>query len=134
MTAIVCVGEQERLGFDAAVEVSAAQLRLLAGCDSRRLVLAYEPSWAIGVGAHPAAPGWVSRVHRAIRQAVKAWVPDAPVVPIIYGGSVSLDAAPTLLAQAAVDGLFVGRQALDPRVFAAIAHVEPAATRPSTVP
>ena len=51
---------------------------------------------------------------------------DGPATPIIYGGSVSLDAAPALLAQPDVDGLFVGRQALDPKVFAAIAHVQPA--------
>lgn len=129
MVAIVCVGEPERLPFDAVVEVIAAQLRLLAACDPGRLVLAYEPSWAIGAGAHAAAPGWVSRVHRAIRQAMQAPGSQASVVPIIYGGSVSLAAAPALLAQSAVDGLFVGRQALDPRVFAAIAHAEPTAGR-----
>jgi len=43
-------------------------------------------------------------------------------VPIIYGGSVGPDEGSALLGQPDVDGLFVGRQALDPRVFAAIAH------------
>jgi triosephosphate isomerase len=41
---------------------------------------------------------------------------------VIYGGSVSPDGARSLLAVPGVDGLFVGRSALDPRVFAAIAH------------
>ncbi len=129
MTAIVCVGEQERLPFVAVVQVIAGQLRRLGPANPRRLIVAYEPSWAIGVGARPASPGWVARVHRAIRRMLAALSPETSTVPIIYGGSVSLAAAPTLLGQPGVDGLFVGRQALDPRVFAAIAHVEPAAAQ-----
>ena len=72
-------------------------------------------------------PTGSGRVHAAIRaDARRRRTPTGSAVPIIYGGSVSLEAAPALLAQPAVDGLFVGRQALDPTVFAAIAHVQPA--------
>jgi triosephosphate isomerase len=131
MTAVVCVGEQERLPFDRVVEVIAVQLAGLRASDPRRLIVAYEPSWAIGNGASPASPEWVAGVHGAIRNALAAWIPDRTFVPMIYGGSVTLETAPTLLGQRTVDGLFVGRQALDPRVFAAIAHAEPAANRES---
>ena len=136
MTAIVCVGEQERLPFDARRRGHRPpSCGFSRDAIPRRSVVAYEPSWAIGVGAHPAvaragstSPSTRSagrsrrgrRMRRSSRSstaAASAWTPR-----------------PALLAQPAVDGLFVGRQALDPRVFAAIAHVEPAATRPSTVP
>lgn len=127
MTAILCVGEQERLPFEGVVEVLERQLGGLRGADPRRSIVAYEPSWAIGVGASPAEPDWVARIHLAIRRILAGHGPDGATPPVIYGGSVDLDAAPALLAQPAVDGLFVGRQALDPAVFAAIAHVEPTA-------
>lgn len=135
MTAILCVGEPERLPFDHVVEVIERQLSGVdAVADPRRLIVAYEPSWAIGAGAFPAPAGWVADVHHEIRRALAVSSPDGSAVPIIYGGSVTLEAAPALLGRPAVDGLFVGRQALDPLVFAAIAHATPApvaAARPS---
>lgn len=126
MTAILCVGEQERLPFDAVAEVVDRQLAAIRATEPDRSIVAYEPSWAIGTGASPATPDWVGRVHEAIRGSLETGHSGAAATPIIYGGSVSLEAAPALLAQPAVDGLFVGRQALDPVVFAAIAHVRPA--------
>lgn len=123
MTAIVCVGEEGRLPLDAAVEPIDGQLRLLISSDPRRLVIAYEPAWAIGTGARAAAPGWVARVHAAIRAGLEAWWPEARTVPIIYGGSVDEAGAHALLALPGVDGLFIGRRALDPGVLAAIAHI-----------
>jgi triosephosphate isomerase len=131
MTAIVCVGEQQRLPFVSVVEVLERQLARLAAFDPLRLVIAYEPSWAIGAGARPASASWVASVHDAIRQTIRAGRPAGPSIPIIYGGSVDLEAAPALLAQAGVDGLFVGRQALDPMVFAAIARVDPSPRHPT---
>jgi len=122
MTAIVCVGEELHDPFERVVEVLAAQLRLLNAFDLRRLVIAYEPAWAIGVGATAAPVEWVRQVHTAIRAQLARSGPDGDAVPILYGGSVDVAGAGALLSQPGVDGLFVGRQALDPRVFAAIAH------------
>jgi triosephosphate isomerase len=124
MTAVLCVGEQERAPLDRVIEVIRRQLTAVRDADPRHLIVAYEPSWAIGTGAAPAPRSWVGSVHEAIRAELDRWHAGV-VIPMIYGGSVNLEAAPALLAESAVDGLFVGRQALDPRVFAAIAHVQP---------
>ena len=122
MTAIVCVGEVQRITLDGVVEALHGQLARLATADPTRLVIAYEPAWAIGVGAESAPAGWVGQVHAAVRAVLASSVPDGGTIPIIYGGSVAPESAGALLAQPCVDGLFVGRQALDPLVFAAIAH------------
>ena len=126
MTAIVCVGESGRASLDTAIEVVGRQLRRLRSVDPGRLIIAYEPAWAIGVGARPAGVGWVRQMHAAIRSVLIGANPAA-AAPVIYGGSVTLAGARGLLAEPGVDGLFVGRKALDPGVFAAIAH----ASRPS---
>jgi triosephosphate isomerase len=77
-------------------------------------------SWAIGFGATAAPATWVRDIHAAIRERLPPAA--AASIPVIYGGSVSLETAEELLATTGVNGLFVGRQALDPAVFAAIAH------------
>ena len=122
MTAIVCVGEGRRVPLDEVGPMLDRQLAGIAGSDPARLIVAYEPAWAIGVGATAAPAEWVASAHAAIRARLPAATPQAPASPIIYGGSVSVETAGALLGQPDVDGLFVGRQALDPRVFAAIAH------------
>lgn len=136
MTAIVCVGEERRAPLEAVGEAVGRQLELLRSCDPRRLVIAYEPAWAIGSGARPAPVGWIRRVHATIRECLTESILEPASIPIIYGGSVGAAGARTLLAEPGVDGLFVGRQALDPRNFAAIAHARPSSDssgRPSSI-
>jgi triosephosphate isomerase len=62
----------------------------------------------------------VAAVHRDIHDWLAAR--GSPQGRVIYGGSVNLDNCEALLAQPGVDGLFVGRAALDPEVFSRIAH------------
>ena len=124
MIAILCVGETERSPLEDVVRTLDRQLSRVIALDLRRLVIAYEPAWAIGVGARAAPPRWVGQVHAAIRARLASATSDAATIPILYGGSVTPAGAGSLLGQPDVDGLFVGRQALDPLVFATIAHTQ----------
>jgi triosephosphate isomerase len=120
---VVCVGERTQGSADGARAVVTAQLEggfgELAGADLDRVVVAYEPVWAIGEGAAAAEPDHVAALHLAI----DVWLRDhgATTRRVIYGGSVDEANAADLLATPGVAGLFVGRAALDPIRFAAIA-------------
>ncbi len=124
MRPIICLGERQRgeLGatFSLLIDDLGRCLSSIPVSDLARVVVAYEPVWAIGVGAVAAPPEEVGAVHRALG----SWLAERPggaEVPILYGGSVDIDAAPRLLEEPGVGGLFVGRFALDPVNFARIA-------------
>ncbi|HEV7809867.1 MAG TPA: triose-phosphate isomerase [Candidatus Limnocylindrales bacterium] len=120
---IVCVGERVRDAVPAAWQVIRHQLEgalgSFAAAELDRLVVAYEPVWAIGEGAAAADPEHVEAVHVAIDR----WLAErgATTRRVLYGGSVDESNAETLLACAGVSGLFVGRAALEPEQFARIA-------------
>ena len=125
MTPIVCVGEAERRGPEAALGAVLPDLeqcleQVPAGSIGG-VVIAYEPVWAIGENAAAAAPD----VIRAVHQGIHAWLAGSfdggGAVRVIYGGSVDEAVASAVLGQPGVDGLFVGRRALDPAAFATIA-------------
>ncbi len=126
MSPIICIGEQSRRGADAAMAELLPDLeRLLAdvtSVDPGRLVIAYEPVWAIGDAGTPASPEEVAVIHRAIHRWLEDRFPDGAGARVIYGGSVDAVVAAELLRQPGVDGLFVGRAALDPARFATIAR------------
>jgi triosephosphate isomerase len=89
-----------------------------------RVVLAYEPRWAIGV-AEAAPPAYVARRHAGLRAMVaEGWGEAAATATrIIYGGSVSPANGAELSAIADVDGLFIGRAAWTPEGFAAMIRI-----------
>ncbi|HEX6655968.1 MAG TPA: triose-phosphate isomerase, partial [Candidatus Limnocylindria bacterium] len=74
-----------------------------------------------GEGAVAADAGAVGQVHRGLASWLTARV-DGGRGPVIYGGSVDVRTAPALLAEPGVEGLFVGRYALDPANFVQIAR------------
>jgi triosephosphate isomerase (TIM) len=100
---IACVGEHEDERERGATEgVLRRQLALLHAHE--RLVVAYEPVWAIGTGK-TATPAVAQEAHAFIKELVD--------VPVLYGGSVKPENAEELLSQPDVDGALVGGASLD---------------------
>jgi triosephosphate isomerase len=126
---ILCLGESaedKRMGQCDSVlhdQVTTALAGQTAGTVPR-IVLAYEPRWAIG-GAEAAPPGYVAKRHAALRaMLVDGWGEAAAMATrIIYGGSVSPANGDELIALPNVDGLFIGRAAWTPEGFAAMIRI-----------
>jgi triosephosphate isomerase len=125
MRPLICIGEARMapvaVTIDFLLEDLAGCLNGLSGEQLGSVIVAYEPWWAIGEGAVSADPVWVGEMHRLLR----SWLAersDGEPPPVIYGGSVDAQSAPALLAEPGVDGLFVGRYALDAANFASIAR------------
>ncbi len=121
-----CVGEKlEQRDADKTLEVVQAQLDELKGTnpDVEKLVIAYEPVWAIGTGRN-ATDAQAQEVHAFIRKALgKMWSDDfAAKVRIQYGGSMKPDNAKGLLGQPDIDGGLIGGAALKADSFLAIAN------------
>ncbi|HEX8788964.1 MAG TPA: triose-phosphate isomerase [Telluria sp.] len=125
MTPIVCVGETlaEREAGQTTQVVGAqldALLEALEAASVSRIVLAYEPVWAIGTGRN-ATPEMAQEVHAQLRAQIRARNAEAAeVVPILYGGSMKPDNAAALLAQPDIDGGLIGGAALKAAEFLAI--------------
>jgi len=121
---IVCVGETlaER-DANRTFDVVDAQLAggLAAVSDTDKLVIAYEPVWAIGTG-RTATPAQAQEVHAHIRKGLAARYGQdaADTVRIQYGGSVKPNNAEQLIAQPDIDGALVGGASLDVGDFVAI--------------
>jgi len=114
---VLCLGETAQDGVERAVSDTLAQLdSALRDAPNGRVVVAYEPVWAIGA-AEPAPVDHITAVTRAVRARLAA-DPRRPDSSVIYGGS----AGPGLLTSLGegVDGLFLGRFAHDPAAFSAV--------------
>jgi triosephosphate isomerase len=124
LNCIACVGEtlaEREAGQTFAVLERQVRNGLSRHLTSARLVIAYEPVWAIGTGK-TATPVQAQEAHAFIRQVVaEAASPEAAkAVRILYGGSVKPDNIATLMAQPDVDGGLVGGASLDAASFAKI--------------
>jgi triosephosphate isomerase len=126
LTPIVCVGEvlEEReagLTEDVLRRQCLRAFHAISGKKAGKLVIAYEPVWAIGTGK-TATPQLASDAHALIRsEAAKAFGPDLGAnLRILYGGSVKPENAKALMAEEEIDGALVGGASLDPKSFAAI--------------
>jgi triosephosphate isomerase len=123
LTAIVCVGETEaERDAGEADAVVARQIRGSVPQDgAERLVVAYEPVWAIGTGRTPSTAD-VAAIHSAIRRDLCGLLGHeaGAGVRILYGGSVNAGNATELLAVADVDGALVGGASLTAAAFVPI--------------
>jgi triosephosphate isomerase len=121
---ILCVGESAEARDAGETEVVLerqlqADLAEVATADLARVVVAYEPIWAIGTG-RVATPEQAQEACAFIRDVLRGRGAEADAVRILYGGSVKPGNAAELLSQEDVDGALVGGAALDPEDFAAI--------------
>jgi len=125
---MLCVGEklEEREAGQTEV-VCRRQLRAglegVASADLARVLIAYEPVWAIGTGRN-ATPNDAAAVHRAIRQELSA-MGRTGRARILYGGSVNRGNVLALLAEQELDGVLVGGASLDPETWAEIVGIGP---------
>lgn len=134
LTPIVCVGEtleQRESGLTREIvgDQLAVVLALLSAEDAARLVVAYEPVWAIGTGKS-ATSAQAQEVHAFLRERLAAKGPGAAKVPLLYGGSVKPDNAAELFRQPDIDGGLIGGASLKDEDFLAIcaaaANADPA--------
>jgi triosephosphate isomerase len=126
LTPIVCVGEvlEEReanLTEDVLRRQCLRAFHAISGKKAEKLVVAYEPVWAIGTG-RTATPQMAADAHVIIRgEASKAFGQQfADQLRVLYGGSVKPENAKALMAQEEIDGALVGGASLDPKSFSAI--------------
>jgi triosephosphate isomerase len=125
---IVCLGES-LAEWEAGLthEVIEAQYRQglasLTGEDLSRIILAYEPVWAIGTG-RTATPDFAEQVHQFLRKLVQEQYGKgvAQELRILYGGSVKPENVKALLAEADIDGALVGGASLTASSFASIVN------------
>ncbi len=123
---IVCVGEvlEEReagITEDVLRRQCTRAFHKLSGKKASKLVVAYEPVWAIGTGK-TATPQLAADAHALIRGEVAKSLGDelANNLRILYGGSVKPENAKALMAEEEIDGALVGGASLDPKSFATI--------------
>ncbi len=111
---IACVGEtleqRESGDTELVLKIQVEAIAFAAG-EHEKLVIAYEPVWAIGTGK-TATPEQAEEAHRFIKGLIDR--------PVLYGGSVKPENAAELLAQPSLDGALIGGASLDPDSFAAI--------------
>ncbi len=128
LTPIVCVGEvlEEReagLTEDVLRRQCVRAFNGISAKKAAKLVIAYEPVWAIGTGK-TATPQMASDAHAVIRHEVeKSFGQEfAEQLRILYGGSVKPENATVLMSEVEIDGALVGGASLDPAGFSKIVH------------
>lgn len=120
---ILCIGEtlaEREAGRTLAVLEGQLRNCVPGEATAAKLVVAYEPIWAIGTGKTPTLAE-VSATHAFVRQIMTTLLPDAKSLRLLYGGSVKGNNAGELLAADDVDGALVGGASLKAGEFLAIA-------------
>jgi triosephosphate isomerase len=128
LTPILCVGEtfaeREAGNTQRVLEKQfRGSLAALTGAEFSRIIMAYEPVWAIGTG-RTATPEIAAEAHKFLRDLAAASfaAENAASLRILYGGSVKPENIKGLMAQTDIDGALVGGASLDARQFAAIVN------------
>jgi len=129
LSVIACIGETlDERKAEQTLAVCSRQIKAIAEAvnDWSRVVIAYEPVWAIGTGV-TATPEQAQEVHSALRK----WLADnvsgqvSSSTRIIYGGSVTAANCDSLISQGDIDGFLVGGASLKPNDFLRILNAGP---------
>jgi triosephosphate isomerase len=117
---LICIGDSaEEKRWQVSRESVVRQMKIalygLSHQQALRTLIAYEPVWAIGEHGTPASPQEAGVIHQALRQALceRFGHETGTRIPLLYGGSVTLQNAVELLRQQEINGLFIGRAAWD---------------------
>lgn len=115
---LICIGDSaEEKRWQVSRESVVRQMKIalygLSHQQALRTLIAYEPVWAIGEHGTPASPQEAGVIHQALRQALceRFGHETGTRIPLLYGGSVTLQNAVELLRQQEINGLFIGRAA-----------------------
>lgn len=126
---LVCIGDTAKeYSHDVTLETLARQLKIaLHGVSEQnipRVLIAYEPVWAIGAGGRPADVLFIDKAHNHLRSVLinLAGLEAGSAVRLLYGGSVTQDNAASYSRLQNVNGVFVGRAAWDVDHFHALAE------------
>ena len=115
---LVCIGEttqDKEMGLT--IEKLTSQLKIafheVDPKHAGKILVAYEPVWAIGESGSPASPEYADQVHTHIKNVLTEifGAQAAAEIPVLYGGSVNPQNALSLIGQEHIDGLFIGRAA-----------------------
>jgi len=129
---VFCIGEtQEQYDDHQTLNVIDTQLSVikdllvqqpnLISLLSEKLIIAYEPVWAIGTGKVPTVEE-VSKTHQYIKQAIAGFASTIDNITVLYGGSVNASNAESFAADPMIDGALVGGASLKAESFLAIAN------------
>jgi len=119
LNVVLCVGESKEIrkkGLAAAkAHVKSQLLKDLKGIDSKQIIVAYEPIWAIGTGI-PESPQGAAHMAEYVREVVLARI-HVKGVRVIYGGSVNSQNIEDFVQYKSIDGALVGGASLDSQEF-----------------
>ena len=120
-TPILCVGETyEENQNNLTEEVISEQLRVLEGLNFKnKIVVAYEPVWAIGTGMTPSKQE-INEIHKFIKDVVQSSSVNSLIPSVLYGGSVNEENCENFFKSEFVDGALIGGASLDGSSFAKI--------------
>ena len=122
---IICIGEsidekqQNRTAIILEQQIIEA---LSASSKLQNLIIAYEPLWAIGSGSS-AEPEEINSIHKLIKDIVQSRFSALDLEGVIYGGSVNIENAFSILKEEEVDGALIGGASLNGEEFAKIANI-----------
>ena len=126
LTPIFCMGEtleqrEDGITNDVIKKQISEGMKGLSEEDVNKIIIAYEPIWAIGTGK-TATPDQAQEVHKFIRSLLRENFSEnsSQNIPVLYGGSVKPDNAEDLLAKEDIDGALVGGACLDADSFISI--------------